>query len=77
MGSSSDPLEASVLVNIEASGSSAIPAPGESLYGGAGRLEQEGSRGVGRVAVTSRQSREPGELGCPRPENRLGVLGLA
>uniref|UniRef100_A0A8C0L457 Basement membrane-specific heparan sulfate proteoglycan core protein n=1 Tax=Canis lupus dingo TaxID=286419 RepID=A0A8C0L457_CANLU len=30
VGSSSDPLEASVLVNIEASGSSAIPAPGGS-----------------------------------------------
>lgn len=40
--SSSGPLEASVLVNIEASGSSAVPVPGKGPCGGVGRLEEGG-----------------------------------
>lgn len=46
--SSSGPLEASVLVTIEASGSGTVLVPGKDPYGGAGRLEEGGKEGTSR-----------------------------
>lgn len=56
--SSSGPLEASVLVTIEASGSSAVPVPGEGPSSGVGRLEEGG-----REERQAGRGQEPGEVG--------------
>lgn len=64
--SGSGPLEASVLINIEASGSSSVPVPGEDSCVGARRLEKGGSRGE-----PAGRGREPGQVGCLGPENQI------
>lgn len=54
--SSSGSLEASIMVTVEASGSSAVPVSGKSPYSGARRLErgEGGPTGRGQVGCSSR-----------------------
>lgn len=54
--SSSGPLEASVLVNIEASGSSAVPVPGKVPVVGLGGWRREEGRGTSKQRLGARSS---------------------
>ena len=62
----SGPLEASVLVTIEASGSGTVVVPGEDPCGGAGRLEEGTQVGSQSERVLSPGAREHGakSLAC-------------